>query len=122
MSDGNTTVRYWTSSNFGFPNEMEQTPNDDEPSAEIINLDGKTLVIADLGGVGFVPSVRVEGKKLIIENEIEDKDMILDLDFDVDINNSHASYRNGILEVELKEAEADSDIVKEGYVNFEIRG
>lgn len=120
--DGNTTIRYWTSSNFDLPNEVEDAPIEDESDAEIIDLDEKVLVIANLGNTGFVPSVRVEGKKLIVENEIDDKDMILDLDFYVDVNNSHASYKNGVLEVELKKAEDGSDVVSEGYLNYELRG
>ncbi len=123
MSDGNTTVRYWTSSNFGFPSPIEETPgNDEESNAEIIELDDKVLVVLNVESAGFVPSVKIEGKSLIVTNEIEDKETILDLDFPVDVNNSKASYRNGILEIELKEAKDGSDVATEGDIVFEIRG
>ena len=122
MSDGNTTVRYWTNSNFGFPNPIEEpSGNDEEPDAEIIELDDKVLVILNIESAGFVPSVRVEGKSLIVTNEIEDKETILDLDFPVDVNNSKASYRNGILEIELKQAKNGSQVTTEGDIVFEIR-
>jgi len=123
MPEGNTTVRYWTSSNFGFPNAIEETPgNDEEPDAEIIELEDSVLVIIDLGSAGFVPSVRVEDKSLIVTNELEDKETILNLDFFVDVQNSVASYRNGILEVELKEAKNGSGVITEGDIVFEIGG
>jgi len=123
MSDGNTTVRYWTNSNFGFPTPIEETPgNDEQPDAEIIELDDKVLVILAHESAGFVPSVRIEGKRLIVTNEIEDKENILDLDFFVDVNNSKASYRNGILEIELKRANDGSEVVTDGNITFEIKG
>ena len=123
MTDGNTTVRYWTSSNFGFPSPVEETPgNDEEPDAEIIELDDRVLVILNLESAGFVPSVKVEGKSLIVTNEIEDKETVLNLDFPVDIDNSKASYRNGIIEIELREAKDGSGAITEGDIVFEIRG
>ncbi|TFG33345.1 hypothetical protein EU527_08265 [Candidatus Thorarchaeota archaeon] len=123
IPDGNTTIRYWTSSNFGFPNAIEETPDkNEETDAEVIQLDDKVLVIINLGTAGFVPSVRVEEKNLIITNEIEDKETILNLDFLVDVENSHASYRNGILEVELKEVKDGSDVITEGELTFMIGG
>ncbi len=79
------------------------------------------MIILDLGSAGFVPSVRVEGKSLIVTNEIEDKEKILDLDFPVDVDNSKASYRNGILEIELIEAKDGSDVITDGEIVFEIR-
>ncbi|TFG27478.1 hypothetical protein EU527_18510 [Candidatus Thorarchaeota archaeon] len=123
VPDGSTTIRYWTSSNFGFPDEVEETQgHDEEPEAEIIDFDDKVLVIKNLYSTGFVPSVRVEGKNLIVTNEIEDKETVLNLDFLVDVQSSNASCRNGVLEIELKKARNNSNVITEGNIEFEIRG
>jgi len=118
ISDGDGTISYWSGSMFGNPDVGEMSPPSDELHAEVIDLEDKVLFMVELENEGTLVDVKVEERSLLVNDQIEGNEAVFDLDFDVDIDNSRVSVRNGILEIELKKAVSD-DGPKEGYLNIE---
>jgi len=120
MPGGETTIRYWTNSGLGTPG-MSSIPENDvvnQPQAEIIDLDDKVLYLIEVGSEDELIDVKVENRTLKVFNQIEGNEIEFDLDFDVDIEQSLSSCRNGILEIELKKAE-NIEHPNEGYLKIE---
>ena len=117
MPGGETTIRYWTSSGLTDPgmSSIPETEEVNRPQAEIIDLDDKVLYLVEVGPEDELIDVKVENRTLKIFDQVEGNVMEFDLDFDVDIEQSHSSCRNGILEIELKKAESVEES-NEGYL------
>jgi HSP20 family molecular chaperone IbpA len=118
MTDGETTIRYWANSGFGSPGMTEIPETEDKVEAEVIDLEDKVLFLIEVGPDDELVDVKVESKILRVFNQVNGIETTFDLDFDVDIENSRTSCRNGILEIELKKA-TDSDGLHEGYLKIE---
>lgn len=117
MPGGETTIRYWTSSGLDTPG-MPSIPADEvvnEAQAEIIDLGDKVLYLVEIGHEDELIDVKVENRTLKIFNQVEGNEIEFDLDFNVDIEQSRSSCRNGILEIELKKAE-NVEHSNEGYL------
>jgi HSP20 family molecular chaperone IbpA len=120
MPEGETTIRYWTNSGTNNPGLVSFPGTDivNEPQAEIIDLDDKVLFLVEVGFEDELIDVKVEERTLKIFNQVEGKETEFNLDFDVDIEQSKSSCRNGILEIELKKAE-DIESPNEGYLRID---
>jgi HSP20 family molecular chaperone IbpA len=71
-----------------------------------------------VGNENEIIDVKVEGRTLKVFNQVDGNETIFDLDFDVDIEDSRTSWRNGILEIELKKAN-DQEGPSEGYLKID---
>ena len=118
MTDGETAVRYWTSSGLGGPGMTDIPKTENKIQAEVIDLEDRVLFLVEIGPEDEIIDVKVEGRSLCVFNQVDGDETIFDLDFDVDIEDSRTSYRNGMLEIELKKAE-DQDGPREGYLKID---
>lgn len=118
MTDGESTIRYWTSSNLGSPGITDVPQTEYEMQAEVIDLEDRVLILVEMESDDEIIDVKVEGRTLKVFNQVDGKETIFDLDFDVDIEDSRTSCRNGILEIELKKAD-DKDGQHEGYLKID---
>jgi len=118
ISDGEGTISYWSDSTFSKPDVGVTSPHPNELQAEVIDLEDKVLFLVELENEGTLFDVKVEERTLRVNDQIEGNEIEFDLDFDVDIDNSRVSLRNGILEIELKKAVSDNG-PKEGYLRIE---
>jgi HSP20 family molecular chaperone IbpA len=118
MTDGETTVRYWTSSGLTGPGITNIPEPENEMKAEVIDLEDKVLFLVEVGPEDELIDVKVNGRTLKVFNQVDGHETIFDLDFDVDIDNSRTSIRNGILEIELMKA-VNTDGPREGYLKIE---
>lgn len=118
ISDGERTFSYWTSSPFDNSNNGDISPPSTEPEAEVIDLEDRILFLVEMENDSTLVDVKVEDRILTIVDQTEGSEITFDLDFDVDIDNSRVSLRNGILEIELKKAIGDVDF-KDGYLKIE---
>ena len=118
ISDGEGTISYWSGSTFGNPDVGETTPPSDELHAEVIDLEDKVLFLVQMETEGTLVDVKVEDRTMKVYDQIEGNETVFDLDFNVDIDNSRVSLRNGILEIELKKAVSKNG-PKEGYLRIE---
>lgn len=118
MPDGETTVQYWTNSRIGDPGMTNIPETEYEMQAEVIDLEDRVLFLVEVGNENEIIDVKVEGRTLKVFNQVDGNETIFDLDFDVDIEDSRTSWRNGILEIELKKAN-DQEGPSEGYLKID---
>jgi len=117
IQDGETTVQYWSNSRLG-PGMASIPEVNENMQAEVIDLDDRVLFLVEVGHEDELIDVKVEGRALKVFNQVEGHETAFDLDFDVDIENSRTSCRNGILEIELKKTN-DTDGQNEGYLKID---
>ena len=117
IQDGETTVQYWSNSRLG-PGMASIPEFNEDMQAEVIDLDDRVLFLVEVGHEDDLIDVKVEGRTLKVFNQVEGHETVFDLDFDVDIENSRTSCRNGILEIELKKTN-DTDGQNEGYLKID---
>ncbi|MHA1577580.1 MAG: Hsp20/alpha crystallin family protein [Candidatus Thorarchaeota archaeon] len=121
IPEGKTTVHYWTNSKFGgqgMANNIEEVSK--EIQADVIDLEDRVLFLVEIGTEDDLIDVKVEGRTLKVFDQVEGNETDFKLDFDVDIENSRTSCRNGILEIELKKTD-DTDGHNEGYLEIDYR-
>lgn len=118
ISDGEGTISYWSGSTIGNPDVGGMSPPSDELHAEVIDLEDRVLFLVEMENESTLVDVKVEERTLLVNDQIEGNEVVFDLDYDVDIDNSRVSLRNGILEIELKKA-VSNDGPKEGYLKIE---
>ena len=118
ISEGEGTISYWSGSMFEKPDVGGLSPPSDELHAEVIDLEDRVLFLVELETDSTLVDVKIEGRTLLVNDQIEGNEAVFDLDYDIDIDNSRVSHRNGILEIELKKAVSD-DGPKEGYLRVE---
>ena len=118
ISEGEGTISYWNGSTFGNPDVGEMSQPSDELHAEVIDLEDRVLFLVEIETDSALLDVKVEERALLVNDQIEGNEVAFDLDFDVDVDNSRVSLRNGILEIELKKA-VSNDGPKEGYLRIE---
>ncbi|MGY5872121.1 MAG: hypothetical protein RTV72_07760 [Candidatus Thorarchaeota archaeon] len=118
ISEGDGTISYWSGSLFDNPDVDEMSPPSTEPLAEVIDLEDRILFLVEMENDSTLVDVKVNHRILTVIDQIEGNEIDFDLDFDVDIDNSRVSFRNGILEIELKKAIGDVES-KVGYLRIE---
>ena len=89
-----------------------------EMQAEVIDLEDRVLFLVEVGSEDEIIDVKVEGRTLSVFNQVDGNETIFDLDFDVNIEDSRTTCRNGILEIELKKANGQ-DGPTEGYLKID---
>ncbi|RDE15475.1 MAG: hypothetical protein C4K48_03900 [Candidatus Thorarchaeota archaeon] len=118
--EGTTSFSYVTGSVFSDTDTEGRILSDSEPDIERIDLEDEVLFIANIGyNDPSEYSIKVEAKTLRIIHEIDGKERRVDLDFDVEINHSHASLRNGVLEISLKIEKKGNSGNREGYLTID---
>jgi len=117
IQDGETTVQYWSNSRFG-PGMANVPEVSEDIQAEVIDLEDRVLFLIEVGREDELIDVKVEGRTLKVFDQVEGNETVFDLDFDVDIENSRTSCRNGIVEIELKKTD-DTDGQNEGYLKID---
>lgn len=114
---GETTVQYWSNSKFG-PGMANIPEVNEDIQAEVIDLDDRVLFLVEIEHEDALIDVKIEGRTLKVFDQVEGNETVFDLDFDVDIEKSRTSCRNGILEIELKKTD-DTDGQNEGYLKID---
>lgn len=114
LPEGSTSYSYFTGSMMNEnDNEFQK---EKEPDVERFDLDDEVLFVAILGHEDSEPSVKVDARRMTIVFNTDGKDINIDLDFDVDIQHSSVSTRNGVMEISLKIAAKGSSGAREGYL------
>lgn len=116
LPEGSTSYSYFTGSMMDEDdNEFNQ---EKEPDVERIDLDDEVLFLVSIGYEDSEFSVKISARTMIISFDVVDKNIKVDLDFDVDIDNSSVSSRNGIMEISLKIAAKNNSGAREGYLRM----
>jgi HSP20 family molecular chaperone IbpA len=117
--EGSTSFSYFTDSTVNEPDSGFELSDEKEPATERIDLEDQVLFIVNIGFTDSAYSVRVDGKTLIITYGQESKETRIVLDFDVDIEKSKVSSRNGVLEISLLKARKTDSGLRNGYLKIE---
>ena len=114
--EGSTSFSYFTGSSINEnDNEFEQ---EKEPDFERIDLEDEVLFLVKTGYEDTGYSVKIDARTMLITFDGTRKSIKIDLDFDVDIENSSVSSRNGIMEISLKIASKGKSGAREGYLRI----
>ncbi len=116
LPEGSTSYSYFTGSMLNEnDNDFKQ---EKEPDVERIDLEDEVLFLVNIGYDDSNYSVKVNARSLTIVFDADEKNIEIGLDFDVDIENSSVSTRNGIMEISLKIASKGSSGEREGYLRI----
>lgn len=111
LPEGSTSYSYFTGSMINEnENELQQ---EKEPVVERFDLDDEVLFVVNIGHEDGEHSVKVDARTMTIAFN---KNITIDLDFDVNIEDSSVSTRNGVMEISLKIAKKGSSGAREGYL------
>lgn len=114
LPEGSTSYSYFTGSMI---NENDnQFQKEKELDVERFDLDDEVLFVVNLRHEDSEYSVKVHARRMTIASSTDGKDINIDLDFDVDIEHSSVSTRNGVMEISLKIAAKGSLGAREGYL------
>jgi len=114
IPEGSTSYSYFTGSMISEnDNDFQQ---EKEPDIERFDLDDGVLFVVNIGHEDSGYSVKVDAHTMTIASNADSKNITVDLDFDVDIEHSSVSTRNGVMEISLKIATKDSSGAREGYL------
>ncbi len=105
----------------------QPTPRMDErdsaqPEAERIDLDDRVVIVVDGVEDAHRPEIRVKGGKVTLD--FGGQDMVFDIPFSVDVDQSYATVRNGVLELNVVKSEergqddSHSDTEEEGTIGY----
>jgi len=107
------------------PGEREEPEREgyQEPSIDVsveeIDLGDDYMILVDSRGLGMIPTVEVRNRTVRIVFGEDMDDISIDLGFHVDIDESAASYRNGVLEITLHKAVDGPDDTIVRYIDVE---
>jgi HSP20 family molecular chaperone IbpA len=118
LPEGSTSYSYHAGSMYSDPENDNELRREKEADIERIDLDDEALFLVNIGYEESEPSVRIDPGIMTITFGIEHQTIKADLDFDVDIDNSNVSSRNGVLEISLRIAKKSSSGAREGYLRI----
>jgi HSP20 family molecular chaperone IbpA len=116
MPQGSFSIRSWNGSTVNGPLETEIEPKTNEPEVEKIDL-GDSVLFLIQGNFEIEPKVSVEGSKITVQLESEREDITLETEFQIDLEKSNVSYRNGVIEITA--VKTDDQNKSEGYLRIE---
>jgi HSP20 family molecular chaperone IbpA len=115
--EGELTVRTWTNRNPGGIPVTDEMPTHSNTHAEEIDLGDSYLILIENNGSAVAPQVDVEERTVSVK--LEDEEQKFTMSFDIDIANSAASFRNGILEIVLRKTEDGNAEEKIGTIHVD---
>lgn len=115
--DGAISFSFFAGSSFDNLEDEGSIPSAEDVDFERIDLEDYVLFLINIGSASEEDyAIKVEKRSLKIIHNIDGKEIQADLDFDVDIENSRVSSRNGVMEISLKIAKRGNSGKSEGYL------
>ena len=116
LPESSGTFRTWSGSFVNEPLDQNVEQSNDEPHVEKIDL-GDSILFIIQGYFESEPEVNVEGEKITVKLGIGIPHVGLEPGFPIDLEKSNASYRNGVIEINV--VKADSHQESDGYLKIE---
>ncbi|MGY5864786.1 MAG: hypothetical protein RTV41_09290 [Candidatus Thorarchaeota archaeon] len=116
LPEGSGTFRSWSGSFVNEPFEQNIEQHEDEQQVEKIDL-GDSVLFLIQGHFDSEPEVKVEGDQITVKLGIGIPFIGLEPGFPVDLEKSNASYRNGVIEINVVKAESHQE--SDGYLKIE---
>ena len=115
--EGEISVRTWTNMPPDRMSRVDDTPVDDGMQAEEIDLGESYIILIDSKGSPNPPVISIEGHTIRVA--FEELEQTFTTGFDIDIETSTASYRNGILELILQKNKSGTPGTISGTIHVE---
>ena len=119
MPEGSMTIRSWDGSIVNEPLEQRIEPNRDEPVVEKIDLEDSVLILIEVPNDTEDPSVKVVGTNVVVQLGPERKELAVDAGFQIDLEKSNVSHRNGVIEITAVKAESEDSHGSDGFLKIE---
>jgi HSP20 family molecular chaperone IbpA len=117
--EGSESFSYFSGSTVNEPRNELDLSGKRELEIEQIDLEDQMLILVDIGYTDGEYSVRVDNKDLIITYGLENKETHVSLNFNVELEKSKASSRNGVMEITLMKAKKAGSGLRSGYLKIE---
>ncbi|MHA1963807.1 MAG: hypothetical protein ACW97G_04410 [Candidatus Thorarchaeota archaeon] len=119
MPEGNMTIRSWNGSMVNEPLDRQVEPMREEPLVEKIDLGESVLILIEWQTESETPSVKVSGSTIVVQLGPERKEISVDVGFQIDLEKSNVSHRNGVIEISAVKTESDSTSSNDGFLKIE---
>ena len=119
IPEGNMTIRSWNGSMVNEPLDTQVEPTVNEPQVEKIDLGDSTLILIEGQNDSVNPSVKVTGSSIIVQLGPESKEIKIDVGFQIDLEKSNVSHRNGVIEISVVKIESEGNNGNDGFLKIE---
>ncbi len=119
IPEGSMRVQSWTGSNIFESAETEIEPMSDEPIVEKIDLGESALILVDGLHDTDTPTVKVSESKIIVQLSPDRKEIDIEVGFQIDLEKSNVTYRNGVLEISAIKNENIKSKENSGFLKIE---
>ena len=119
IPEGNMTIRSWNGSMVNEPLDSQVEPKVNEPQVEKIDLGDSTLILIEGPNDSLNPSVKVTGSSIVVQIDPESKEIKIDVGFQIDLEKSNVSHRNGVIEISVVKIESEGSSGNDGFLKIE---
>lgn len=119
IPEGNMTIRSWNGSMVNEPLDSQVEPKVNEPQVEKIDLGDSTLILIEGPNDSLNPSVKVTGSSIVVQLGPESKEIKIDVGFQIDLEKSNVSHRNGVIEISVAKIESEGSSGNDGFLKIE---
>ncbi len=119
MSEGSMTFRSWNGSMVNEPLDSQVEPKMNEPIVEMIDLGESVLILIEDPNDSENPSVKVTGSTIVVQYGPDRKDINVDVGFQIDLEKSNVSHRNGVIEISAVKTESEDTSGNDGFLKIE---
>lgn len=119
IPDGNMTIRSWNGSMVNEPLDTQVEPKVNEPQVEKIDLGDSTLILIEGQNDSVNPSVKVTGSSIVVQLDPESREIKIDVGFQIDLEKSNVSHRNGVIEISVVKIESEDTSGNDGFLKIE---
>ena len=116
---GSMTFRSWNGSMFNEPLDEQVESNSSEPTVEKIDLGDSVLVLIEGPIDSDNPSVKVSGSTIVVQLGPDKKDISIDVGFQIDLEKSNVSHRNGVIEISAVKTQSEDTSGNDGFLKIE---
>ena len=118
IPEGNMTFRSWNGSMVNEPLDSQVEPTRDEPLVEKIDLGDSVLILIEGQTDIENTPVKVSGTTIIVQLGSERKEVVVDVGFQVDLEKSNVSHRNGVMEISAVKTESEDTGSNDGVLKI----
>lgn len=119
IPEGNMTLRSWNGSIVNESLDKQVEPKSDEPLVETIDLGESVLILIEGQNDLESPSVEVSGLTIVVQTGLERADINVEVGFQIDVEKSNVSHRNGVIEITAVKADSEGTVKNDGFLKIE---
>ena len=119
MPEGSMTFRSWNGSMVNEPLDSQIEPKMKEPIVEMIDFGESVLILIEDPDDSENPSVKVTGSTIVAKLGPDRKDISVDVGFQIDLEKSNVSHRNGVMEISAAKTESEDTNGNDGFLKIE---